>query len=1118
MLAALGWWLNGPGLRWLAPQVAAHFAGKAGVAVAFEVRGTLLGGLEIHGVDVEMADLAVKRITIRELVPTYRVPGVFRGEIESVRATGVHVELELQPGDDDEESEPMDLAALGDTLRAVRTQVVALGFDLSELTVALDGADTPRIELGPTGLRHGSGESGIELDLGAISRGGEVLVEPQAIRIDWTDERLSLDRVVLHPALGVAEFSLGHPADGALFAQAMVDFADARFFLTGSPEPATLSLQLREGVVDAAKVGEVFDFELPATGTLTSFALDVEGFSPDPMAANATLGLLIENARWEEVAVDELNLDATLEAETARLVVRAATNAAEARLDTTSTVDRESMTLRETGGVLEIPRLKAVAERYLAQWIDAEPMPAAALNAEFQVGWGEAFKPASANLDLQVVPDEPDAATGFQIAAAWLDGEPLEAELTADGLTVAATADLDAMRYAGEAAFDEFGTARLVPWLAVARVELPGQAGVDARWNGSGPLQADGDHKGTLKLGSAVWKQSDLPDVSAGVEIDYAWPGRVALRDFTLVRDGQKIEGNLTLDDGMLEIDPLRWTDADGTEMAEVRGSLPVPDDVGAWRRFLAEDTRPLDLTIRSQTLGFDKIATWVPALTAVDPRATAAVEVVLSGNFASPVLDASLDVRGLRATDQPAIPTADIEIKIQGRDGTLGVDGTITTPDYDPVVLSAKLPFAPAAWADDIETLMNAEFEASARLPRLDLSKFASLVPAAKGIAGVITGDVSATGTLGKPVLAGGLELTGGALRFANDMQPDITGVTASVDFALDRATLNSLRATIAGGTLEASGVFTIEPRELDFRLRGNSLPLVRNEDLIMRANADLRVAGPLDTASVSGSVELVDSLFFRDIEILPIGTPFTAPQAAELPKIDVASPTAAIPDPFANWTLDVNFTTAEPMLIRGNLATGRVRADLRIGGTLADPRPNGTVRLLRGRAVLPFSTLEVPEATFTFTPANGLDPVIEARGTAEPRPYRVNLFAYGRLSDPQIVLSSIPPLPQNEIMTLLATGTTTRGLEDPQMASARAIQLFAEEVRRGRVPLGNQLRPLLGLLDRVDFTLAASDPYSSDTFSTATLKLHDRWYLSAGMGEEGNTRIFAIWRLRFR
>ncbi len=100
---------------------------------------------------------------------------------------------------------------------------------------------------------------------------------------------------------------------------------------------------------------------------------------------------------------------------------------------------------------------------------------------------------------------------------------------------------------------------------------------------------------------------------------------------------------------------------------------------------------------------------------------------------------------------------------------------------------------------------------------------------------------------------------------------------------------------------------------------------------------------------------------------------------------------------------------------------------------------------------------------------------------------------------------------------MTLLATGTTTSGLEDPQAASSRALQLLAEELRRGRFGFGKRLRPLLSLLDRVDFTLAEEDPYSSAKFSTATVKLTDRWYVTAGLGEEGNSRVLAIWRFRF-
>ena len=101
---------------------------------------------------------------------------------------------------------------------------------------------------------------------------------------------------------------------------------------------------------------------------------------------------------------------------------------------------------------------------------------------------------------------------------------------------------------------------------------------------------------------------------------------------------------------------------------------------------------------------------------------------------------------------------------------------------------------------------------------------------------------------------------------------------------------------------------------------------------------------------------------------------------------------------------------------------------------------------------------------------------------------------------------------------MTLLATGTTSTGLENTQAASSRAIQLFAEEIRRGRVPYSRQLRPLLGWFDSVDFSLAETDPYTSGSLSTATINLSDHWLVSAGMGQDGSSRVMGIWRVSFR
>ncbi len=1134
LLAGGVWWLNGPGLRMLAPRVAAYFAEKAGAEVAFELRGSLTGGLSFHDVAVSMPDAGLEVLTVAELAPDYEFMRLIRGEVRGVSAREIHLDLEIVPKDDEPPDEPFDFAALNETLREVRELVVDHAFDVSGLTAVIRGPEMETMELGGTSIRHAAGSGEITIEFGGLEKGGEGWVAAQRVGIEWTPERIGVDRLVYEEWLDVEGLELMHPEGGGLFAQGVVNFADAVFEMHSTPEQGTLGLRLREGALDAERMAELAGMEVPVGGRLTSFSLEVENLAPDPMAATATLGALVERVTWEDAEVDEIGLDVTLDTDEARAVARAAAGDAVVRVETVTALDRSEMALRETRGEVEIPSLAAVVDAVVGAGFweppeDAGAVPESVVGVDFRLVWGEEFAPASVRAEVDVAPVDGDLATSLGIAAGWTPDAPVKAKLVADGFALSAEVEIEeeeeegderAMtgRYDAHVYLNGFESGRIEAWLAAVAVELPGAARVDAVWNGKGALAAEG-HEGELVIEEALWLQPDQPEVRAVGEVAYGWPGRVEGRDLQVERDGQRVDAAFSMADGWLEVERLRWTDADGTEMAEGRGSLPVPETPADWSAYPREDDeRALDFTLRTETLTFDKLASWAPGIEVLDGRGTARLEVSFSGSFAEPALDAVLEVRDVRVEDEPAVPAADLVVNATGRDGRLAVDGKIETRDYEPAVLKASLPFAPAEWAAEPDTLMESELEAELELPRLDLRRFAAMAPDLRRIAGVVTGWARASGTLGDPVVDGRLELAGGTVGFPDEVFPDVTGITAVVEADLGRVALRSLRTTVAGGTLEADGTYQIEAGEFDVRARGNSLPLVRDEGLIVRANADLRVAGAPDGAAVSGTVSLLDSLFFRDIELLPIGTPFSVPDAAELPKIDAAPPTDAVPEALANWTLDVRLRTEEPLLIRGNLATGRILMDLRVGGRLGDPRPDGTVRLLRGRAVLPFSTLAIPEAVITFTPANGLDPSIELNGTAEPRPYTVNILAYGRLSDPQIVLTSNPPLPQHEIMTLLATGTTTRGLEDPQAASSRALQLFVEEVRRGRVPLGNQLRPLLGLLDRVDFTLAESDPYSSDTFSTATLKLHDRWYLSAGMGDEGNTRTFAIWRLRFR
>ncbi len=391
--------------------------------------------------------------------------------------------------------------------------------------------------------------------------------------------------------------------------------------------------------------------------------------------------------------------------------------------------------------------------------------------------------------------------------------------------------------------------------------------------------------------------------------------------------------------------------------------------------------------------------------------------------------------------------------------------------------------------------------------------------------MAGNLGGFVDVGGTIGEPEIDGKVSLQGGGFSMDSEAIPSLNGISLDIDANLDSVKIRGSIADIEGGFARLEGDLQMKNPDgeglgpFNLSLNATAIPGVRNDFLLLRANADINVKGTLESANISGEVGVIDSIFYKDIELIPIGAPFLEPTAASLPKIDAPNNAGSgVPAPFSDWTANVVVRTIDPILIRGNIGTGRVEAGIRVEGTLGNPRPNGEVRVMELVAKLPFTTLEVRKGTLTFTPETGFDPILEIRGSAEPRPYRVSAFAYGNISDPQLALTSQPPLPENEIMTLLATGTTTEGLEDSQAASNRAMQLLIEELRRGRFLFGKQLRPVLGLLDNVDFSLAESNPYDSRSYSSATIKLSDKWYLSAGLGAEGDQRVLGVWRINFR
>lgn len=1118
-------WLNGPGLRFFAPRIATHFLEKSGLRGNFKLSGNLVGGLSLQDLKIE-SDKGLAKLVIENIEPDYDFNGLRKGELKGLSVSGVHADLRLgvESEKKPEEKPPLDLKALAQTIRDAQAKFRPIRVEVKDIQVSATKDGKPVFMLASSNITHVAGTESLNVSLGTVTDPKGKVWPARQSEIVWTQDQLTIARIDPMPFVGIRDLALLTPAGGEPSLNADILLDQGTFKLVSTPGFATADLSLSEGTVQVDRLADTLGFPIPAVATLGLLDVHLEKLLPDPTAATGHAKLQLTNISSSGWGARAVGLEATLEEEKATVAVRAQALATPIALDATAPISRAGGKFLpgETTGTLKVANVPA-AIRELAKKIPAidpeAPVPGSTVDGNFRVAFTD-NKPGPVTADLILQPEDVKAASPVAIKARWVDKSPLTAEAMIDGLKLNASYDLSAGSYQGVVDLDGFTNSRIDPWLAIVRVKAGGVGVLSGHWEGRGELKT-GIHTGKLFLANATWKQPEAEQISAVGRVTYNWPGQFETQGLSLKAGTQEISLDANLTNGLLQMQHLLWKDGE-QEMASGTASLPVPADFAQWRETLASDNRPLQVQIESRVLSLSVLKPWVPAASKLAPGSTGQLQIGVSGTYAVPVLNARLEARDLRSPEQPGLPPADLKLMVVGDEGKLHVEGEATAPDFPAATFKADMPFTPGQWAAEPEKITREPLTARLDLPRLDISRFASLVKPVQKLTGILTGNVTVTGTVGKPEPKGELALSGGAVDFKEDSLPDLSAMNMEVNMNLQQIQLKTLRSTVAGGALTGDGTVAIKEGklgDLNFHLRGDHLPLRRDDSLIVRAMADLRLQGTYENATLSGYVATVDSVFFKDIEILPIGTPFTAPSAASLPKTDAPkNPTAGVPEPFRNWKLNVDLRTQDPFLVRGNLATGSATGRIKVGGTLGNPAPDGAVRIRDVRASLPFSTLQVREGYLRFTPQTGFDPVLEIRGNAEPRPYRVDVYVYGNLSNPQLVLTSNPPLPENEIMTLLATGTTTSGLEDPQAASSRAMQLLAEELRRGRFGIGQQLRPLLGLLDRVDFSLSEKDPYSSDSYSTATVSLTERWFVSAGMGQDGGSRVLGIWRLSFR
>jgi translocation and assembly module TamB len=160
----------------------------------------------------------------------------------------------------------------------------------------------------------------------------------------------------------------------------------------------------------------------------------------------------------------------------------------------------------------------------------------------------------------------------------------------------------------------------------------------------------------------------------------------------------------------------------------------------------------------------------------------------------------------------------------------------------------------------------------------------------------------------------------------------------------------------------------------------------------------------------------------------------------------LDVRTPGAPPPPPATpgpRIALDLTLKAAREIFVRGRGLDAELGGTVRVHGTTAKPQPDGSFEMLRGEFRLAGQTLTFSKGVVSFNGGSLTDPSLNFVASATSGNVTATLTVSGTAEKPKITLSSVPDLPQDEVLAhlLFGRGTSSLGaLELAQIAAAAA------------------------------------------------------------------------------
>ncbi len=409
-----------------------------------------------------------------------------------------------------------------------------------------------------------------------------------------------------------------------------------------------------------------------------------------------------------------------------------------------------------------------------------------------------------------------------------------------------------------------------------------------------------------------------------------------------------------------------------------------------------------------------------------------------LQGPLDAPRGNAGLTAAGLRPRGDKDLPALELTSSAEWREGQVKLDGRLGGEQVTAASFNATAPLRLTAegglempesgaisgaldWRGGLKTLL-----LFMPLPQHRLSGDAEI-------------SVTLGGTVGAPKFDGSLALAQGRYE-SLEHGTILRDLALRAELAGDRVTLASLSANDgANGKVSGKGGLTIDPARdfpFDVEIQLDKFRALRRDDVTAVAGGTVELSGDAQTPHIKGrfttetveislAAQLPPNVVTLDVVEVKDGV------VQEAPAEEKAAPPVIA-------ALDIVIDMPGKIFVRGRGLDSDWAGRIVVKGTTAEPVISGEMNLVRGVMSVVGKSFVLQDGKVSLPQEGGGEAMIDVNAVHKGKELEVTAHLTGPVTQPSLELTSVPEVPQDEIVSRVLFNKSAS-----QLSAAEAAQL---------------------------------------------------------------------------